>query len=98
MLLTDLIGDIASFFIISCYIPQIVVLISNKNVENISIPMYILLSIAQCLSVIYVILLDNNIQIILTNVISGVFTLFIIMYCIVNKHTNTIHDTRDLSI
>ncbi len=76
---TDSVGYIATFLIIICYIPQMYEIFSKKSAQNISIPMYILLVTAQVMWIIYGIML-NNIQIILTNVISGIFSFSILVY------------------
>jgi MtN3 and saliva related transmembrane protein len=80
----DTIGYIATLFIIICYIPQMYEIFSKKSAKNISIPMYMILVTAQIMWIIFGILL-NNIQIILTNVVSGIFSVSILVYTMYSR-------------
>ena len=77
----DIIGICGGILVIVCLIPQFVKIIQNKSAKDISLVMYILLFIAQILWTIYGIL-KNDLQVMITNIISSVITMLIIILSI----------------
>lgn len=73
----EVIGYIASFLIVTCYIPQIVKIYKNKNADGVSVYMYSILFTGQVLYVIYGIL-KNDIPIIFVNTVGSLLNLIII--------------------
>lgn len=78
-IIIDIIGSIAGTLIVVSYLPQLITIIRNKSSKDVSISMYTVLFIAQCLWASYGIL-KKDLQIIITNVLSGTLTLFIIVF------------------
>ena len=74
----DIIGYIASFLIVICYLPQIYKIIITKEAKDIAIEMYFLLFLGQFLYAIYGVL-KKDIPIIVVNLIGGILNLCIIM-------------------
>ena len=85
----DIIGYIATFLTIITGIPQLIKIIKNKKSNDVSLSMFVILAIAQMLWVVYGIY-RSDVQIIITNVIAGFITLFIIYITIYynNVYTN----------
>jgi MtN3 and saliva related transmembrane protein len=85
----DIIGYIATFLTIITGIPQLIKIIKNKKSNDVSLSMFVILAIAQILWVVYGIY-RSDVQIIITNVIAGFITLFIIYITIYynNVYTN----------
>ena len=77
----DIIGICGGILVIICLIPQLVKIIQNKSANDISLIMYILLFIAQLLWMTYGIL-KNDIQVMITNVISAFISMLIIICAI----------------
>lgn len=87
-LITNIIGIIGGVLIIISYIPQLIHIIIKKSAKDISFSMYIILFIGQIFWMIYGILI-NNLQIILTNVITGVITILIMIFSFIYKEQST---------
>jgi MtN3 and saliva related transmembrane protein len=73
----DILGYIASFLIVICYLPQIYKIITTKESKDISMEMYLLLFLGQILYTFYGIL-KHDVPIIVVNLIGGTLNLFII--------------------
>ena len=78
-IIIDVIGSVAGTLIVLSLVPQLVTIIRNKSSKDVSISMYTVLFIAQCLWASYGIL-KKDLQILITNVLSGILTLFIICF------------------
>lgn len=72
----DIIGIIAGILIIISFIPQLITIIKNKSAKDVSVPMYLILLIAQILWMVYGIL-KFDLQIIVTNAIMSLMTILI---------------------
>jgi MtN3 and saliva related transmembrane protein len=85
----DIIGYIATFLTIITGIPQLLKIIKSKKSNDVSLSMFVILAVAQVLWVVYGIY-RSDVQIIITNVIAGFITLFIIYITIYynNVYTN----------
>lgn len=85
----DIIGFVATFLTIITGIPQLIKIIKSKKSNDVSLSMFVILAVAQILWVIYGIY-RSDVQIIITNVIAGFITLFIIYITIYynNVYTN----------
>jgi MtN3 and saliva related transmembrane protein len=85
----DIIGYIVTFLTIITGIPQLIKIIKNKKSNDVSLSMFVILAIAQILWVVYGIY-RSDVQIIITNVIAGFITLFIIYITVYynNVYTN----------
>jgi len=81
----DIIGYIAGVLIVSCQIPQVVYLIKTKRSRDVSITMFIIMFVAEILWVIYGVL-SNDLRIIVTNVLSIIITIMMIILCILYRH------------
>lgn len=89
-----IIGICAGILVIICLIPQLITIIKNKSAKDISILMYVTLFIAQILWSVYGYLI-NDLQILITNIISAFITGLIIASAIYyNKinHQNQTHE------
>ena len=73
----DIIGFVATFLTIITGIPQLIKIIKSKKSNDVSLSMFVILAVAQILWVIYGVY-RSDVQIIITNVIAGFITLFII--------------------
>ena len=80
-IIIDIIGSIAGTLIVLSLFPQLITIIRNKSSKDVSILMYTVLFIAQCLWTSYGIL-KKDLEIIITNILSGILTLFIIGFAI----------------
>lgn len=80
----DILGYIAAVLIIISYIPQLITIIQAKSSINISIPMYLLLLVAQFLWVAYSIL-KNDMIILATNLSTAIITFLIICVALYYK-------------
>ena len=90
----DIIGYIATFLTVITGIPQLFKIIKTKKSNDISLHTFIILFIAQMLWIIYG-FYKIDVQIIITNVLSGFITLYIIyISCYYNNtlHNNTLHN------
>jgi MtN3 and saliva related transmembrane protein len=76
----EIIGFIAGTLIIISLLPQLIKIIQSKSTNDVSISTYIILLIATILWSIYGIL-KNDLQILLTNVISS-FIVILIIICV----------------
>lgn len=74
----DIIGVIGGILVIICLLPQLITIIKNKSAKDVSLLMYIILFIGQILWAVYGIL-KNDLQIMITNIISGSITMIIIL-------------------
>ena len=85
----DIIGFVATFLTIITGIPQLIKIIKSKKSNDVSLSMFVILAVAQILWVIYGVY-RSDVQIIITNVIAGFITLFIIYITIYynNVYTN----------
>ena len=86
----QIIGFLGGGLIVISLLPQLYTIIYNKSSKDISISMYLLLLIAQCLWFLYG-LLKHDLQVLLTNAIAGVLTILIIVAAIYFRYT-TCHD------
>lgn len=77
----EIIGFIGGILIISSLIPQLLIILYNKTSKNISIITYIILFIGQCVWTLYGIL-NNDLQVTITNIIAGFLTILIIIVAI----------------
>lgn len=73
----DVIGYIASFLIVTCYVPQIVKIYKNKSADGISLYMYSILLTGQILYVIYGIL-KCDIPVIVVNAFGSILNIIVI--------------------
>lgn len=73
----DIIGILGGILVIICLIPQLLKIIKRKSAKDVSLIMYIILFIAQVLWATYG-FLKNDLQVIITNVISAFISLLII--------------------
>lgn len=81
----EIIGYIAGALIVGCLIPQLVYLIKNKQSRDLSITMFVVMLIAEILWITYGVLI-NDLRIVLTNVLSSVITIIMIILCIVYRN------------
>lgn len=93
----DIIGYIAAFLTVITGIPQLLKIIRTKKSNDVSLPSFVILFIAQMLWIIYG-FYRLDVQIIITNIISGFITLNIIYISLYYNNllsgNNTIsHDT-----
>lgn len=77
----DIIGIIGGILVIICLLPQLITIIKNKSAKDVSLIMYIILLSGQILWMVYGIL-KNDLQVMITNIISGIITLIIIICAI----------------
>jgi MtN3 and saliva related transmembrane protein len=77
----DIIGVIGGILVIICLLPQLITIIKNKSAKDVSLIMYIILFIGQILWTVYGIL-KNDLQVMITNIISGIITMIIILCAI----------------
>jgi len=90
------IGTIASIIIIVCLIPQLISIIRKRSAKDISVESYLLLLSGQTLWGIYG-GLKNDIQLIVSNVISCVITVcIIILSCYYKNMNDTGEDSEEL--
>lgn len=75
----EIIGGIAGILIVSSLLPQLILIIKNKSVKDVSLKTYCILFIAEMNWILYGFLI-NDLQIILTNIVSGCITLLILLY------------------
>lgn len=83
-----IIGFAGGTLIVISLIPQLVEIVVNKSSENVSIIMYWILLIAQCLWTLYGIL-NHDLQISVSNIAAGILTIMIISsayYFSINKN------------
>jgi len=73
----DIIGYIASFLIVVCYIPQIAKIVKTRNARDISIYMYSMLLIGQILYIIYG-FMKLDLPIIVVNLVGSIMNASII--------------------
>ena len=74
----DIVGIIAGTLIVLSLLPQIVTIIRNKSSKDVSILTYTVLFVAQCLWISYGVL-KHDLEITITNILSGFLTLIIIL-------------------
>lgn len=84
-MLTSIIGYTAALVTTFCLLPQLYKIIINKNSEGISVLTYAILLTGQILWVIYGLLVDDKV-IISANLVSGLFSLLIIVFVNVYKN------------
>lgn len=90
------IGSIAGVIIVICLIPQLVSIIKKKSAKDISIESYLLLLTGQTLWGIYG-GLKNDIQLIVSNVVSCIITIhIIILACYYKNDSNDNESNEDL--
>ena len=87
---TEIIGFIGGALIIISLLPQLITIIINKSSKNVSILTYLLFLIAEVLWCLYGVL-KNDLQVFLTNLISGIITIIIIIASIYFQYSNDIH-------
>jgi MtN3 and saliva related transmembrane protein len=73
----DVLGYVAGFLIVLCYIPQIYKIIKNRQANDLSLYMYLILFIAQILFIVYGVL-KQDIPIIFVNSLSALLCAVII--------------------
>lgn len=83
----DIIGMIAGILLIISLIPQLIKIISSKSSKDVSIFMFIILLVSEILWLIYG-LLKSDLQLIVTNGITSIITLLIIIYSWVYNKNN----------
>jgi MtN3 and saliva related transmembrane protein len=87
----DFLGYIAGSLITLSLLPQLIVILYNKDSRNVSILTYVMLLLARCLWVIYG-LRKPDFQIGITNGISGIITILIIITAFIyRKKENNIN-------
>lgn len=86
-----IIGSIGGILVVVCMIPQLYNILKNKSCKDVSINMYIILFIGECLWCIYGVL-KHDIQIIVTNALSCVISILIIIMGIIYR----LKDSRDI--
>lgn len=84
-MLTSIIGYTAALVTTFCLLPQLYKIIINKNSEGISVLTYAILLTGQILWVIYGLLVDDKV-IISANLVSGLFSLLIIIFVNIYKN------------
>ena len=75
----QIIGGIAGVLIVSSLLPQLILIIKNKSVKDVSLKTYCILFVAEIAWILYGVLI-NDLQIILTNIVSGFITLLILLF------------------
>lgn len=92
----DFLGYIAGSLITLSLLPQLIVILYNKDSRNVSILTYVMLLLARCLWVIYG-LRKPDLQIGITNGVSGIITILIIITAFIyRKKENNINNQNDL--
>ncbi len=82
--INKVIGFIGCILIILSLTPQLIIIIQNKSSKNISLYTYYVLFIAQCIWSVYGVL-NNDLQITITNVLSSIITIMIIILALYYK-------------
>lgn len=85
----DIIGICGGILVIVCLIPQLYRIIKNKSANDVSLIMYVLLFCAQILWTSYGVL-KNDLQVTITNSISGFITTLIIFSSIYYKRNSSL--------
>jgi uncharacterized protein with PQ loop repeat len=85
MLVENIIGSLASFFIVASLIPQLYQIIITKTCIDVSLETYILLIIAQVLWMVYGII-KNVIEVFICNLISLLLSILILIFGIYYKY------------
>lgn len=88
------IGSIAGIIIVICLIPQLVSIIKKKSAKDISVESYLLLLCGQTLWGIYG-GLKNDIQLIVSNVVSCIITIHIIILACYYKNNSKNDNASD---
>jgi MtN3 and saliva related transmembrane protein len=83
-IITNITNIIAGILIIISFLPQLIHIIKQKSAKDVSFGMYIILFIGQITWIIYGVLI-NNLQIILTNVITGTITILIMIFSFIYR-------------
>ena len=83
----DIIGIIAGILLIISLIPQLIKIISSKSSKDISIFMFIILLVSEILWIVYGVL-KIDLQLIITNCITSIITLLIIICSLYYKKSN----------
>lgn len=91
----DIIGYIATVLTIITGIPQLIKIIKSKSSNDVSLSTFVILLVAQMLWIIYG-FYRLDVQIIITNIIAGFITLFIIYITIYYNSTNYINSTNNI--
>ena len=81
----QIIGGIAGILIVFSLLPQLILIIKNKSVKDVSLKTYCILFVAENLWITYGVLI-NDLLIILTNIVSGCLTLLILLFGIYYRH------------
>ena len=88
----EIIGFTGGGLIVASFIPQLIKIIQNKSSNDVSLPTYFILIIAEILWITYGIL-KNDLQVLITNVLVLIINLLIIMTCLlqiyIKKVTNS---------
>jgi MtN3 and saliva related transmembrane protein len=84
-MLTSIIGYTAALVTTFCLLPQLYKIVINKNSEGVSVLTYAILLTGQILWVIYGLLVDDKV-IISANLVSGLFSLLIIVFVNIYKN------------
>jgi MtN3 and saliva related transmembrane protein len=95
--LESFIGYVAGSLITLSLLPQLFIILYNKDSKNVSILTYLFLLIARCLWVIYGIK-KIDLQIGITNGISGVITIIIIIVAFIYKKKKDIEINNEVNI
>lgn len=78
-MILEILGSVGGLLIIISLLPQLILIIKNKTVENISLKTYIILLLAEIIWTIYGFLVKDN-QVIVTNITSGFITSLILIF------------------
>lgn len=92
-----IIGTIAGVIIVICLIPQLISIIKNRSAKDISVESYLLLLTGQLLWGIYGVL-KWDIQLIVSNIVSCVITLNIIILACYYKSVDDVRDDEEVEI
>ena len=84
----ELIGLIAAVFTTSSFFPQVIKIWKTKQTKDISTTMYIAMMIGTCFWLTYGILI-NSFAIIAANIVSGILILFVLIFKLLYKNTNS---------
>ena len=84
----EIIGLIAAVFTTSSFFPQVLKIWKTKQTKDISTIMYIAMMIGTCFWLTYGILI-NSFAIIAANIVSGVLILFVLVFKLLYKNTNS---------
>lgn len=88
-MLTSIIGYTAALVTTFCLLPQLYKIIINKNSEGVSVLTYAILLTGQILWIVYGLLVDDKV-VICANLVSGLFSLLIIVAFNIYKNKSVV--------